>query len=319
MKVVLFTDTHFGIRHSSQIWFNHQIQFVREQLIPKIRKLQSQEPTIAVHLGDVFDSRSSLNTMIAMEVRKVLEEVASACEHLYIIPGNHDYFSETTSEYCTPSLVLQSVPGLTVIEKETVLKWGSREVCLYPWPDQKELSVSDYTQKHPDRIIFTHADLVMEQTHVCSPVFSGHIHTPLLNENIRNLGSCFPIDFHDSNQLRYFYIWDPETDELQAEPNNVAIRFWRLYGEEISRADLSKFGIDDYLEIYLTAPEIQAYQKEVERFKEKIKNTRIVAVPMETEVQPIDIMQDIESIIRQNIPDRLINKFKYIQTRVADS
>ena len=67
MTDILITDTHFGIKQNSITWFNSQSNFIYEQLIPYI---QTHKDIIRlIHLGDVFDSRSSISVLIAAKVK----------------------------------------------------------------------------------------------------------------------------------------------------------------------------------------------------------------------------------------------------------
>ena len=51
-RVVMFTDTHFGVKNNSVTWFRSQEKFIRDELIPYIKK---SKPDEVIHLGDVFD------------------------------------------------------------------------------------------------------------------------------------------------------------------------------------------------------------------------------------------------------------------------
>ena len=70
MKILL-TDTHFGVKQNSITWLKSQMNFFYEQLIPFIRK--EKELVYIYHLGDLFDSRSSINPFISNEVRNLFD------------------------------------------------------------------------------------------------------------------------------------------------------------------------------------------------------------------------------------------------------
>ena len=56
--IVLFTDTHFGVKNNSMTWLNSQLNFIYKQFIPDLQELKKQGHDITlIHLGDVFDSR----------------------------------------------------------------------------------------------------------------------------------------------------------------------------------------------------------------------------------------------------------------------
>lgn len=318
MKVVIFTDTHFGCRGGSRTWFNSQSDFIYKQFIPFLKDLSSKENVILLHLGDVFDSRSTLNTMIATEVKKMFTELASIVKDFYIIPGNHDYFSEQTDTYCTVSLVLNNIKNLHIVEHTFLTEFDGVPVSLIPWHAQKETSITEYTKNNPNRIVFTHSDIIMGNPKIYSKVFSGHIHTPYINDLYCNLGSCFPLDFHDHNQLRYFYIWDPQNDKLIRHANERSLRFWRWKDDEIMSINEDKLTKDDYIELYISSSlmSMQDYQEKIEYLKTKYRNLWVIPVPEELVNNSVDIACDIESILEQSIPEDLMEKFNIIKAQI---
>ena len=90
--ILLLTDTHFGVRQNSMTWLNSQLEFMYEQFIPDLKHLKSvgHIPVHVVHMGDVFDSRSTISTYVATKVVEVFKEIASIAP-VTIIAGNHDY------------------------------------------------------------------------------------------------------------------------------------------------------------------------------------------------------------------------------------
>lgn len=319
MKVVLFTDTHFGCKGGSRTWFNYQSAFIYKQLIPELTRLKkTEDEVVLIHLGDVFDSRSTLNTMIATDVRKMFQKLASIVDRFYVIPGNHDYFSEQSDVYCTPELLLSHIDNLKVVDTLFFINVGLAKLALVPWHYQKEYPMVELTKRYPEHYIFTHADIIAGSPKLSAPVFSGHIHTPYINGNVRNLGSCYPIDFHDCNQQRYFYIWDPEEDKLTRTANKHSIRFWRWKDEEVLSANINNIGKDDYIELYVSASLMtdQQYLDKLAEFKKYFKNVWTIPIPETLVGDEIDINCDIESIIEQSIPEELMPKFNEIKEKI---
>ena len=91
MTNIIITDTHFGVKNNSITWFNSQSDFIYKQLIPYIK---SHQDTIRlIHMGDVFDSRSTISVYIAKKVRKMFKDLAEICEDVIVVAGNHDFYS----------------------------------------------------------------------------------------------------------------------------------------------------------------------------------------------------------------------------------
>lgn len=294
MRIILFTDTHFGTRNNSMTWFRSQSSFIYEQFIPYIKQY---DDIILIHLGDVFDSRSSINPMIAHEVRKMFAELRTSVNRFIVIPGNHDYYSEQTNTYCTPKLLLDGI-GIDIIENTTEFLPG---MIAVPWHDQKN-------GLPQEGIIFTHTDLT--QIWPKNVVFSGHIHTPDIRGNRRNLGSCFPLDFNDTNQDRYFYEWDSETDKLVAIPNKKSIRFWTF-----NDVDDIKVKKEDYVRIKiqsnkLSDPDVNA---KLQQIKKEYKNCTIIPIREELTKSEINLDWNMTEIIKHNIPSQYKKQFEEVK------
>ena len=107
---ILFTDTHFGTHNSSMTWFKYQKEFIDKQLIPHIKQRKKEGYAVRViHCGDVFDSRSTINSYIATHVAAMFEKIIEAADYFNIVGGNHDYYSPTTDEVDTVKLVFDKL------------------------------------------------------------------------------------------------------------------------------------------------------------------------------------------------------------------
>lgn len=327
MKIVLWTDSHFGVRNNSMGWFRSQVAFVENQLMPYLDKLSENEEVILIHLGDVFDSRSSINTYIAQEVKELFERLTKQVMAFYVLQGNHDGFSPVDRKYNTLELVLGSIPdeNFYLIDRMTVLPLPCAPPCatedgavLLPWFDQELESPEEFTKRYKGHVIFTHADIIMGNPKLKTPVFSGHVHIPYINGNVRNLGSCYSLDFHDANANRFFYVWDPEDDSLQRIANEHSIRFWRMYNEDILDKDWSKINGHDYIEVYIKYSLLQddEFQAKCDWIRKNFKYSWIIPMPEEMDTEMVDIDCDIASIIEHSIPDDLRERFEIVKAKV---
>ena len=117
MTNIIITDTHFGVKNNSITWFNSQSDFIYKQLIPYIK---SHQDTIRlIHMGDVFDSRSTISVYIAKKVRKMFKDLAEICEDVIVVAGNHDFYSPVSDEYDSLSLVLHNIDKVKLVRKES--------------------------------------------------------------------------------------------------------------------------------------------------------------------------------------------------------
>lgn len=308
MKTIIITDTHFGIKQNSITWLNSQTDFIKKQLLPYIKQYKKEEVRL-VHLGDVFDSRSSISTLIASRVVEIFTELYNNVSEFIIIGGNHDYYSPNSDQINTIDLILGDV-GINIITKTS---YKSNHDLFVPW-----FCWNEAINNIPKDIkrIFAHADIVTEQpeTHGVD-IYSGHMHTPKINGHYKNLGSCFYLTFNDATGIRGFYELD-ENDNLKFIENKTSIRFWRLYDSDILK-DLSYIDKDDYVELYISQENLllKEYNNKIQEIGCKVRNCKTIPnISQNIEYSKEDIGNfDINSMISLTIPDHLKNKFKIIE------
>lgn len=315
MKYILFTDTHFGTRNNSMTWWKSQSDFIYKQFIPYIESLN--EPVRIIHLGDVFDSRSSLSTFIMKEVHKLFVDIANIKNviSIIVIAGNHDFYSPTSDEWSGIELVLKNVNKVHLVLREPE-KIEEDNLMFFPWYVQEDRNLKHI--KPNVGYLFTHSDIVTDFPIFASPIFSGHIHTPYVNGNTRNLGSCYPLSFADSNQDRYFYVWDSKTDNLTSFANEYSIKFYRIYNEDVLTFDTNN--PNDYVELYIknSLARKPEYIEAVKRLYGKYKNIWNIPQPDELANNTDIETADIETIISHILPEECKEKFEYIKEKVKN-
>src|SRR5574343_417982 len=87
-RTFLISDTHFGVRNSSNEWMEIQKEYFYNFLIPLLKK-ESKKGDILIHCGDVFDSRQSINLFVMNFALEIFEELAKILP-VIILLGNHD-------------------------------------------------------------------------------------------------------------------------------------------------------------------------------------------------------------------------------------
>ena len=311
---ILFTDTHFGVKQNSITWLNSQLDFIYKQLIPYIES--SDDEVRLIHLGDVFDSRSSISTMVASKVVDAFKVLRSKVKKFVVIAGNHDYYSPNSSDIDTLSLILKNL-DIDLITKGIHID----DDCIYvPWYSWGDEIIQDVIYQHDIKYLFTHADIVNESIKYKNvAVFSGHIHIPELKQNSYNLGSCYSINFADSNQERGFYVL--KNNNLDFIPNNQSIKFWRFYNEDIFNIGSKDISEKDYIEIYLDKNNMldDNYTHELNILTNKYKN--LWTIPKSTQSINEDYKfegYDIKSMTLEIIPDNLKEKFNQILNKIED-
>ena len=77
----MITDTHLGVRNGSIEWLEIMKEYFNNFFIPLLKR-EKQEGDFLVHVGDVFDSRHSLNLLIMNEGITIFEEIAKMNLHV---------------------------------------------------------------------------------------------------------------------------------------------------------------------------------------------------------------------------------------------
>lgn len=321
MTNVLITDTHFGTKQNSMTWLNSQLSFIYDQLIPYLKQIDDKVKFI--HLGDVFDSRSSISTYVAAKVIEAFKEIRKCVDKFVIIGGNHDYYSPNSDSVDTISLLLKGL-DIDIVTKYYEIDGKDLYIPWYDWEDHihNEHDLNVIIREEQIENVYTHGDIFKDNHRMYETnVFSGHIHIPKIKNNLYNLGSCFYLDFADSNSDRGFY--EINKDGVKFIPNEQSIKFWRLYNEEI--LDYKEKNIDkkDYIELYIDQINMvnPIYSNIINEMTKNYKNIWII--PQVKTISFDDIEDkfenyDIESMAKSMVPEDLKNKFDMILKRLNE-
>jgi DNA repair exonuclease SbcCD nuclease subunit len=309
---VIFTDTHFGWKNNSMTWLNSQMRFIYSQFIPEIERLRREDSVRVIHCGDVFDSRSTISTYVASKVVQAFKDIREVCDEFVIVCGNHDFYSPNTDIVNTVDLFMGHL-DITIVNQNM---YESGDHAFIPWYVWER---GDF--KTSAKYIFTHADLLYDAIPKgCGDktIFAGHIHTPRNKNGLYNLGSCYSLNFADSNAKRGFYVL--RDGQIQFVENEVSINFHRLYNEEILNQDIEEFRVMDYVELYVSQENMsrESYVNAIKRFTEYF--THLWIIPQTTQMTGGLNEEfkgyDIASIMEASIPEDLTDFFTKVKNRV---
>ena len=311
MKTILITDTHFGTRQNSMTWLRSQMDFFKKQLIPYIEK---NGDCRLVHLGDVFDSRSTISTMVAKQVVGMFKEISELVKEFIIIGGNHDYYSPNSDDIDTLNLLLGNL-NIKLVTKNILIDKENKHIYVpwYQWIESAQ-AIQDLIDTNNIKRVFTHADIINEPVNIrCQELYSGHIHIPNCKGRIRNLGSTYALNFADANSKRGFYVIDG--DKLSFIENVTSIKFYKFYNDDIFT--LNNINQDDYIELYINQDNMtqSVYIDKINEIVKTWKNTWLIP---QTTISDGSINEttfdgyDIETITRELVPDNLKDKFEMV-------
>lgn len=321
-KTFVITDTHFGVKQNSTTWLNAQLAFFDNEFIPALkREIENGYAINVVHCGDVFDSRSSINPYVAQKVRELFYRLQCICD-VYIVAGNHDFYSPNSDEYSALNLILGDLGNVIIVKTGIFATLDNDNVCsLYvPWYkftyDDLKQSIEKY---HPKRI-FCHTDLTNLDESIVPllngiDVFSGHIHAPFKKKQLVNLGSTFALTFADCNSERGYYVLDKQSCWFYAAQD--IIKFWRFNDEEILCLNAEPLK-NDYVELYVNKLNLlnQEYSSKISELGNTIRNLTVIPTDSQTANESIEFKNyDIEELCRENVPDELREKFETIANK----
>ena len=243
MRVAIITDTHYGARKGSKHLHDYFEQFYKNIFFPS---LEAEGIDTIIHMGDVFDSRKSIDYYSLEWAKRVVFEPMKKYK-VHAITGNHDCYYKNTNEINSPELLLTNYDNITTYSSARDIQIDGLDILLLPW-----ISVDNYDEtlevlkKSTSKIAMGHLELngfkatrghMMEDGmdvnvfNKFDKVFSGHFHTRSTDGKIFYLGNPYEMFWNDVNDPRGFTLF--VTDTLEHTPiNNPYKLFYNVYYED---------------------------------------------------------------------------------------
>ena len=243
MRVAIITDTHYGARKGSKHLHDYFEQFYKNVFFPS---LEAEGIDTIIHMGDVFDSRKSIDYYSLEWAKRVVFEPMKKYQ-VHAITGNHDCYYKNTNEINSPELLLTDYDNITTYSKATDINIDGLDILLSPW-----ISVDNHDdtlkviQNSKSKIAMGHLELngfkatrghMMEDGmdvkvfDKFDKVFSGHFHTRSTDGKIFYLGNPYEMFWNDVNDPRGYHLFDTDTQE-QTPVNNPYKLFYNIYYED---------------------------------------------------------------------------------------
>ena len=243
MKVAIITDTHYGARKGSKYLHDYFELFYKNVFFPA---LEEHGIDTVIHMGDVFDSRKSIDYQSFEWAKRVVFEPLKKY-NVHAIVGNHDCYYKNTNDTNSPQLLLQSYPNVKTYQEITEAQIGNLQVLFIPWINAENFENSVNTIKISNsKCAMGHLELNGFRAHrghtmeegmdstlfeKFDRTFSGHYHTRSDNGKIFYLGNPYEMFWNDVNDSRGFTIFDTETLE-HFHINNPYRLFYNIYYED---------------------------------------------------------------------------------------
>lgn len=331
-------DMHFGTHQNSTVWLKDQIGFLQKQVIPIIEHFKEFNIDSVVFLGDLFDSRQSLNVVIANELIKIMTEIIDISYknsiNVYLIGGNHDYYSSFADKQDINNYNIlfndeykEKHKNLFIVtNKVSYIEKQSGRVMLLPW---FETETTENLSKHLANAssdstchgIYCHTDTLGFNSNENKPVFvefnkpvwSGHIHYRQLNHNnkIYQLGAACAFNFNDANQDRFIYIINEKNNSFIEIQNEITPVF-KTFSYKENIIDFSSLDQNDYYKFYTRPEDIKQLRKLINEYG--LKNTNLQLIfnnrLIKENTESINTVVNINDFIDNNIPDNLKKVYK---------
>lgn len=265
----LLTDLHFGVRSNSQEWQDIQENYFDKFFIPHVKK-HYQEGDVLLVLGDIFDSRNSINLKVLCMGVDIFEKLSQVFKDgIIIILGNHDIWARTSNEINSLKS-LKWIPNIFIYEEPETLKIGNKKFLAMPWRKDHaaENECVDNLGKGHDYLL-CHADIQglkfnkftditegcnIDKFDVFKTVYSGHIHYAQKTRNVNMLGSPYQLTRSDIGNAKGITLLDLETEKETYWENNYSPKFIKMKFMdvlEMSPARLNQVFKNNFIDIYI--------------------------------------------------------------------
>lgn len=201
-------------------------------------------------LGDFFDRVYNEGTLPVDILNELMRFFSTEWRvHMYMIPGNHDYFDASETEHgLTPFEYASSF--IHVLDKPTMI---DTQLWL-PWRrDIATLKATMDAHAHCS-VIFGHFDIIGFKLNASRtsteglsvnmfpegiPVYTGHYHTPQVHGNIRYLGSPYQLSLSEAEDQKSLLVLDEHWHVSESIPIDIGRKQYKWTANElIARASV---------------------------------------------------------------------------------
>lgn len=348
----MITDTHLGVRNGSIEWLEIMKEYFNDFFIPLLKR-EKQPGDFLVHVGDVFDSRHSLNLLIMNEGITIFEEISKIMP-IVIILGNHDIYKKNSNDVNSVK-VLKWIPNIKVLEEPEVITVSGKKLLFMPWR-ATHFDESECIANNPADFLFCHTDvqglkfnkntviesgLDLAQLKAFRKIYAGHIHFAQSKGNFRMLGCPYPMTRSDINNEKGVWCLDIETEEELYYPNTVSPKFIRILFEkvlEMEEHEAKEFFRNNFVDILVDpkwslnfpfstfADDMKGYRKLdfVPRMSNIEDEDGMLLESEDADMERIDIIELSQKLIyntqhSDNLKEKLLATIKSLYERVQKS
>ena len=246
-RVWFITDSHLGVRNSSNEWIDIMRDYFFGWFIPLVKE-NYRPGDILIHLGDVYDSRQSINIKVlnlGVDVFESLSEIFTG--GIYVIAGNHDLWGKTSNEINSLKSI-KWVPNVNILEEPETLVLGDKKFLMMPWRKDHATEEEFLDNSGPHDYLCCHADIRglkfnryvtveegadSKKFSKFKTVYSGHIHYSQVVNNIHMLGSPYELTRSDMGNPKSVTLLDLQSGEETMFVNDFSPKFKKFIFDQI--------------------------------------------------------------------------------------
>ena len=241
-RIFMLTDTHFGVRNNSEEWISIQREYFFEHFIPEIKALW-KPGDVLFHLGDVYDSRQSLNLKVLNMGIEIFEELSKIfVDGIFIIVGNHDCWGKSSNDINSLKS-LKWIPNVKIFEEPESIILGGKKIFIMPWRKDHDVEGELLSNTDPHDYLFCHTDIngMKHNKYANVPhgisykklekfdrIYSGHIHYSQNYGKVRMLGSPYQLTRADEDNEKHYLLLDLETEVETYYKNDFSPKFIKI-------------------------------------------------------------------------------------------
>lgn len=213
-KIFIISNTRFGFKKYYSL--NRSIKEFNKYFdtFTSFLKNKTREGDILVHLGNVFDTRQSINTKLIYHSQKIFEEISYILP-LYFLVGEGD---KITNDVNTLT-VFKNMENIHIVEESKNIFDNKVILCGF----QKNIQLEKYNCEYllTANNIFDHTNPI--DLNNFKKVYSGYSEKNIFKEHMKNISSPYPLE--RNNDKKGFMVLDVEKGMDKFIENTVNSKF----------------------------------------------------------------------------------------------
>lgn len=250
MKIVLVTDTHFGVRGDSLSFLDNMKKFLDDVFFPYLR--ENGIKTV-FHLGDMVDRRKYVNFNTANRLREDFLEPLRDYDCHFVV-GNHDTSFKNTNVVNAMTELVEGgrYPYVRVYVGPEEIELDGTKLLVMPWIcEENRARAEELFQTSTATIMLGHLEIAgfemyrgslvshgedVKKLDRFDVIISGHFHHRSTNGQVFYLGSPCEYTWSDYDDPKGFHVFDTDTRELTFVHNPYTM-FHKLWYNDSSEQE----------------------------------------------------------------------------------